>query len=65
MKYITKNASWKEVVDLLTEEDLDEQLIAAKPKSQKSSQSGRKSFPVILQTEDYISALLEVVSFSF
>jgi hypothetical protein len=65
MKYIMKNVSWEEVVDSLTEEDLDEQLIAAKPKSQKSFQGGRKSFPVISQTEDYTLALLEIVSFSF
>jgi hypothetical protein len=59
-----KNASWEKVVDSLTEENLDEQLIAAKPKSQKFSQGGRKSFLVILQTENYTLALLEVVSFS-
>jgi hypothetical protein len=63
-KYITKNALWEEVVDSLTKEVSDEQLIAAKPKSQKSSQGGRKSFPVIIQTEDYTASLLEVGSFS-
>jgi hypothetical protein len=63
MKYITKNASWKEVVDSLTKEDLDEQLIAAKLISQKFSQGGRKFFPVISQTEDHTLALLEIVLF--
>jgi hypothetical protein len=63
-KYITKYASWKEVVDSLTEEESDEQLIAAKPKLQKSSQGGRKSFPVITQPEDHTANLLEVGSFS-
>jgi hypothetical protein len=51
-------------INFLTKENLDEKLLVAKPKSQKSFQDGRKSLLIITQTENYTESLLNTVIFN-